>query len=95
MEGVEGSLVLGLILVEPVVQMFLPRMVITSLKDGVHSEGSLHYKGLAGDIRTFISTPGDVSESTIRNLRDCAAGTLGGEWDVVLEDDHLHIELDP
>lgn len=33
-------------------QWFGTEMTITSLNDGTHDKGSLHYKGFAGDIRT-------------------------------------------
>lgn len=59
---------------------------VTSVMDGVHQEGSLHYKGLAEDIRIW-----DVLETFKKRLEEA----LGLEFEVILEKDHIHIEYDP
>lgn len=64
--------------------------VITSGLDGVHSEGSLHYKGLGLDFRTR-----DLPRKVQPSFRDAVAEALGPEFDVVLEKDHLHVEHEP
>ena len=64
--------------------------VITSAKDRSHSPNSLHYKGLAVDIRTH-----GVDDVDLDRLRVHLAEALGKSWDVVLESDHMHIEYDP
>jgi len=58
-------------------------LFVTSLREGNHSKGSLHYIGLAFDIR-----PGNVSTDLIRIA-------LGSHWDVVNEGNHIHCEYDP
>lgn len=93
--GMQPELMLGLQILAPVVQRFLPEMVVTSICDGDHMEGSLHYKGLAADIRTYIAAQGDIREGTLKQLRDACAVALGPDWDVILEKDHLHVEFDP
>ncbi len=65
-------------------------LVITSLLDGQHMEGSLHPKGLAVDLRTWHLSKTDRGIAAQR-LRVA----LGPEYDVVLESDHIHIEHDP
>ena len=66
--------------------------VITSAREGTgHSDNSLHYLGLAVDIRTR-DLPAELREEfefRVRNL----LGKRG--FDVVLEKSHLHIEYDP
>jgi len=63
-------------------------LTVTSALDGVHKTGSLHYQGLAIDIRSRTLP----DELTIANeLRD----DLGPDYDVLLERDHIHIEYDP
>lgn len=57
-------------------------LFVTSLRDGNHSDGSLHYDGLAFDIRKGIE---------IYRIKLA----LGGGWDVVEEVDHIHCEYDP
>ncbi len=63
-------------------------MTITSAKDGLHMKGSLHYKGLAIDIRVFdMENPMLVLEAIKK--------ALGVNYDVIFEIDHIHIEFDP
>lgn len=66
--------------------------IITSGLEGEHMPGSLHYEGRALDFRTIAQGMGDG------DIRDVAAdirGELGGDFDVVIERTHLHIEYDP
>lgn len=64
-----------------------PNMVITSITDGRHRDGSLHYTGDAFDLRLPIANVSGV----VTSLRDA----LGLHYDVILESDHIHIEHDP
>ena len=64
--------------------------VITSASDGVHGPNSLHYNGLALDIRTR-----HVMETMLPLIVRDAKNELGDQFDVVLEADHLHVEFDP
>lgn len=66
--------------------------IITSVSDGEHSVGSLHYTGNAVDFRTF-NLGGQAREKLERDLRDA----LGMDFDVVMETnpEHLHIEYQP
>lgn len=62
---------------------------ITSGVDGNHKIGSKHYSGDALDWRTF-DYPGSVPVWVKRIQQK-----LGGDFDVVIESDHIHIEYDP
>lgn len=63
-------------------------MVITSLNDGKHMVGSLHYEGKAADLRIWgLKDPAAV-EKRIAIL-------VGTDFDVILEKDHIHVEYDP
>ena len=65
--------------------------VVTSVCDGKHSRGSLHYIGCACDLRTR-HIPKDQRQS----MRDMIAEALGAQFDVVLEESsHIHIEFQP
>ena len=61
---------------------------ITSGKDGLHSKDSLHYQGLAIDLRTRDMKNPKMVVILLKN-------TLDYELDIVLEKDHIHIEYDP
>ena len=65
--------------------------VLTEGTGGKHGRASLHYVGLAIDLRTKnIGTQREIQtiEQEIRNR-------LGTQFDVVLESDHIHIEFQP
>lgn len=64
--------------------------VITAVIDGTHMAGSLHYAGCAVDVRTR-----DLKPSELETLKTTLAGRLSGDFDVVLEGDHFHIEYQP
>lgn len=63
-------------------------LVVTSICDGEHSRTSLHWSGCAADLRRWnIPDP----NSFVDWLREA----LTDEFDVVLEDDHIHMEFQP
>jgi hypothetical protein len=57
-------------------------LYVTSIRESNHSPGSLHYIGLAFDIRPGLDL-------------DLIKTVLGPQWDVVNESDHIHCEYDP
>ena len=69
--------------------------VLTSGTEGEHGPGSLHYVGLAGDLRTGT---GGILRPDARKLTNEIRKALGGdnsEYDVVCESNHIHIEYQP
>lgn len=92
LNNVQPQLVLGLFAAHSIWERFtcgIP-FVITSISDGVHKTGSLHYSGCAADIRTRDLGP-DLSASIVRQFK----ARLGENFDIVLEPTHIHIEYDP
>lgn len=65
--------------------------VITSATEGSHSIGSLHYSGEALDFRTNHIPLKVVLDQMVTDIKLA----LGGDFDVVLEQDHLHVEFQP
>ena len=70
--------------------MGISEVVVTSVVDGVHSQGSLHYVGYAADLRIWAIEDNELDEFA-RGLSE----ELGVEFDVVLETDHIHMEFQP
>lgn len=63
--------------------------IITAATDGKHAAGSLHYCGLALDFRTR-HVPAELREKLLAEVK----AALGPEFDVILEETHLHVEYD-
>lgn len=64
--------------------------VITSISDGRHMPGSLHYIGHAFDFRRRDLTP-ELVDAIVKDL----AEALGEDFDVVLKPTHVHVEYQP
>lgn len=62
-------------------------LIITSTYEGTHSPSSLHYDDNAID----VDDPPEHKEDLTRKIKD----SLGKDFDVILESDHIHIEYDP
>lgn len=90
LKKLQPQMVLGAIIVD---QCFggqnLP-CVVTAGDDGTHMKASLHYKGLALDFRTSHVQDEHLLKVIVTNIK----ARLGGDYDVVLEGDHLHVEWD-
>ena len=79
-----------LIIADHMWEQFNQELVVTAGLDGAHSAGSLHYYGLALDLRTRYFS--DVDKKVIaESLQD----SLGDKFDVVLHSSHIHVEYDP
>lgn len=70
--------------------------VITSGTDGQHSVNSLHYLGLAVDIRTRdLSATQKVQLSRALRVRLNGDVMKNRPYQIVIESDHFHIEYQP
>ena len=68
---------------------------VTSLLDGRHRRGSLHYVGMAADFRSR-----DLPEAHKEEIVSELASDLGADYDVILEsrgrpNEHIHVEYQP
>ena len=70
--------------------------VVTSVCDGKHMEGSKHYEGNAFDIRTWTNRDDGIQLRgwLKRAIADELRYELGNDYDVVVEDTHIHVEYD-
>lgn len=87
--GVRPELLLAIMVAEKVYEKNSLEFTITSINDGKHSRNSLHPFGFAFDLRTRHIAP-----DRQHMIRDEIANSLTDEYDVVLEDDHIHLEYD-
>lgn len=63
---------------------------ITSGLEGKHSYKSLHYVGYALDYGIR-----GLAETSVKTIYKEIANALGDQYDVILEDDHIHVEFQP
>lgn len=86
-----SQVVLALVIAGKLYQeMFSKDMVVTSLHDGKHSSGSLHYSGNAFDMRTW-----GIVDDDLTKYKAALNSRLGVDFDVVIESDHIHVEYQP
>ena len=66
---------------------------VTAANDGMHMATSLHYKNRAFDIRikNIDGDEIDGAQTWVERMKLA----LGDDYDVILERDHIHCELDP
>lgn len=78
-----------LLTLDKVYRKYGQEVVITCGLDGEHGAGSYHYYGLAVDSRINYFTE-EVLASVVKDLKEA----LKSPYQVVLESNHIHIELD-
>ena len=97
LDKLQPQIILALMLLERVFLKVGQPLVVTSISDGTHGKASLHYKGLAVDLRTkHLGTFANKSE--VLESAKKALNPLG--FDVILEslnepNEHLHCEYQP
>ncbi len=86
--GIRPEIVLAIQIAAAVYDQFGESLTVTSVIDGKHIVGSLHYVGAAVDFRL----PGLGRAKRIASrLRDA----LAGDYDVIIGADNLHVEFQP
>ena len=85
--GIMPEIVLALVVADQVYTQLGHDLVVTSVIDGKHMRASIHYIGGAVDLRL----PGDDGIAA----RNRIALRLGGDYDVILESNHIHVEWQP
>jgi len=89
-KGIKPELLIALVVADTCWKRYGDELVVTSLTDSKHGNGSLHPSGYGGDLRTR-NFPKNMVEAVAQDLRE----RLTDEYDVVVESDHIHIEFDP
>lgn len=88
--GLKPEAVIAVICAASVLREHGYATVVTSVSDGTHGRASLHYAGLAIDLRTS-----HIPEDDRGTMSSLIADALGAQFDVVLEETHIHIEFQP
>lgn len=86
--GMSPTLSIATQIVEPILAKYGQELVITSCMDGRHKRSSAHYTGMAIDLRIWDITDADRCVAEMQRH-------LGGNYDVIVEVDHIHLEFDP
>ena len=90
--GISPEVIVGLLVLDGVFTRYGAPVVITSCRDGQHMEKSKHYSGDAIDVR-LVSKFNTTENVDVKVLADTRVA-LGDQFDLVLEHDHYHLELD-
>jgi hypothetical protein len=88
--GLKTEIAMTIPVIVDVANKFHKDVVLTSGTDRKHGRASLHYVGLGLDI-TWAMFNREDAQHFARQL----AMQLGHKYDVVLEDDHIHLEYQP
>ena len=89
-QGIKPEMLVVLMVAEGVYREHDANCVVTSCVDSAHGTKSLHPFGYAVDLRTW-----NVPEKQAGAVAGKIKARLSVEYDVVLEDDHIHVEFDP
>lgn len=88
--GLTPEALIILLVAENLWKKYGEELVVTAVRDGTHMTGSLHYKGMAVDLRTRYFNIATQKVIT-KDLRK----RLGKQYDVVMHKTHIHVEFDP
>lgn len=88
--GLQGPIILALLVAIGVWEEFGQPCVLTAGIDGKHSAGSSHYTGNGIDLRTSGFTP-EEKAAVLERLR----ARLTSDYFCQLESDHIHIQFKP
>ncbi|RJP44511.1 hypothetical protein C4587_01870 [Candidatus Parcubacteria bacterium] len=96
--GIRPEMLLALFIWAEICREYGIEAEITGGMEGVHSPGSLHYVFLANDVsRKEPDRIGKTQEMVSKLRFNLNASTVPGkgDYDVVLEGTHIHIEFQP
>lgn len=93
--GTSPCIWVGARIIEGIFERYGKSCVITSGIDGSHSRASLHYAGMAVDIRSK-----ELDETQKDECVNLARSALGEDFDFILEsvgtdNEHFHLEFQP
>jgi hypothetical protein len=95
LEGLQPEILVGILVIKGVLDKYGVDVVITEGTAGEHMQGSLHYRGLAVDIRSKHILDSEIKHQILVETRVL----LNDEFDFILEcegqpNEHFHMEAD-
>jgi hypothetical protein len=91
-QGLDPRMRVALVIAGQVYRKYGKELVVTSALDGSHTAGSLHWFGQAVDLR--IRFWPRKTATKVRDEIEKRLYKVSGLFDVILESDHIHLELD-
>ncbi len=88
----QPQMLLALSRIEQIYNKYGYSLTVTSTDDGHHSKNSLHYHGLACDIRSRELS--DTDHANLNNDIRTKLTELDPKYQVVVESTHIHVEYD-
>ncbi len=90
LKGLQPQILIAVMVANDVYRQHGKELVITSVNDSKHGTNSIHYKGNAVDLRTHYFD----NQERLEVYREIKSRLIV-DFDVVLENNHIHIEYDP
>lgn len=92
--NLKPELLLGIMIIKSVFEKYNVDLVLTEVTGAKHSFNSLHYKGLAADIRSKT-----IKREIKHTILFACLDALGENFDMILENEnedneHFHLEFD-
>lgn len=88
--GIRPEMAIAATVAESIYRKHGAELTITSCIDGKHTRASKHYSGCAIDCRI-----NDTPAAAVAAIASDLVAALAGDFDVIKETDHIHIEFDP
>ncbi len=88
--GIRPEMILVLMIADKIYDEYGFDLRWTGSMEGKHSRGSLHYIGAAIDLGII-----DIQKAVLDDIFNDLNISLGDDYDVVLEKDHIHVEFQP
>lgn len=86
--GLKPEMIICMMIIEPIMEAYEQELVITSGTEGRHSAKSRHYLGYGLDIRCRDIPASQIPEAVI-DMQE----SLGAEFFVLYEGNHIHIQF--
>jgi hypothetical protein len=96
LSGLKSEVILAALVMDQVYTQYgINDCVITCGLDGKHIRSSKHYIGHALDFGIKKDNNNYLDSHTIEKLAEVSQKRLGDDFDIIVEQNHIHCEFDP